>query len=723
MPQEMTEKTPNELAEEEFVANALQRFKTARDHQSKWRQEAREDYDFYSGDQWDEQDKAILRDQLRPEITFNRVGPVIDSVVGAEISNRQEVRFIPREIGDAGVNELLTAAAHWVRDNCDAEDEESDAFMDAVVSGIGVTETRMNFDENPEGDVEIVRVDPFEMYWDPAARKKNLSDCRFLFRVREMNRDEFEEMFPGRFEDLGWDDPSIEDREHAQPDIVDPGDDYRAPDSVKPKRAIKVLEYQWRQGETYYRVADPITKKVAEFPQEKYDILLKRIPKLKSVKLNRFGYFRAYISGDTLLEKGEAPYKKGFNYKFITAKRERNTGLWYGLVRSMKDPQRWANKWLSQTLHVINSNAKGGILAESDAFQNPRKAEEDWTNPDAITWLRPGGLAKIQQKEAITYPSGLDKLMGFAVTSIRDVSGVNVEVMGLADRDQPGMVEDARKQSAFMILGGLFDSLKRYRKEQGRVLLAFIRDYISDGRLIRVDGENARYIPLVRSQGSEEFDIIVDQAPSSPNQKETIWAALTQLMPSLMRADLPAEVWGELVRYSPLPLSVAGKIASAITKPNPAAEQARQMEQQKLQIELQKLGLESQKIEADTRKANAQVVEAQAGIEASRVDMAKTVAEVHKIEAQAQNEQLDFFLKQREAELDIVRDSHNAAMEEWRLSLETSRQEQDHLRDMIQAAQTQQKQTNEELQKRISAPKRVKVIRGEDGSIQGAEVG
>jgi len=717
----MKEKTPNELAEEEFVENALKRFKTARDHQSKWRQEAREDYDFYSGDQWDEQDKAILRDQLRPEITFNRVGPVIDSVVGAEISNRQEVRFIPREIGDAGVNELLTAAAHWVRDNCDAEDEESDAFMDAVVSGIGVTETRMNFDVNPEGDVEIVRVDPFEMYWDPAARKKNLSDSRFLFRVREMNRDEFEEMFPGRYDELGWDDPNIEDRETAQPDIVDPGDDYRAPDSVKPKRSIKVLEYQWRQRETYYRVADQ--GRIAEFPQDKFDRLSKRIPDLKSVKLNRFGYFRAYISGATLLEKGEAPYKKGFNYKFITAKRERNTGLWYGLVRSMKDPQRWANKWLSQTLHVINSNAKGGILAESDAFQNPRKAEEDWANPDAITWLRPGGLAKIQQKEAITYPSGLDKLMGFAVTSIRDVSGVNVEVMGLADRDQPGMVEDARKQSAFMILGGLFDSLKRYRKEQGRVLLAFIRDYISDGRLIRVDGENARYIPLVRSQGSEEFDIIVDQAPSSPNQKETIWAALTQLMPSLMRANLPAEVWGELVRYSPLPLSVAGKIASAITKPNPAVEQARQMEQQKLQIELQKLGLESQKIEADTRKANAQVVEAQAGIEASRVDMAKTVAEVHKIEAQAQNEQLDFFLKQREAELDIVRDSHNAAMEEWRLSLETSRQEQDHLRDMIQAAQTQQKQTNEELQKRISAPKRVKVIRGEDGSIQGAEVG
>ena len=78
---------------------------------SEWREAAEQEYAFKDGHQWTDAEKADLEERSRVPVVFNRVQVILASVSGSEINNRSEVRFIPREIGDAKPNEILTAGA------------------------------------------------------------------------------------------------------------------------------------------------------------------------------------------------------------------------------------------------------------------------------------------------------------------------------------------------------------------------------------------------------------------------------------------------------------------------------------------------------------------------------------------------------------------------------------------------------------------------------------
>ncbi len=609
-------------------------FETDYDKQDDWRKEAREDFAFEAGDQLNEEDKAVLRENNRPIVIMNRVGPVVDSVAGSEVSNRQEVQFIPRTEGDVQINEILTAAAKWFRDQCDAEDEESDAFRDTVVCGMGWTETRLDYEDEPDGKPLIERVDPLEMVWDSAAKKRNLTDMRRVFHIkRDIPIDEARALCPGDpsnpFEDADynatWVGGKGSDKEaHHNDNHFYNKDNTDDGDSEKGDKTVTMVRAQWWERVPVYLVVDPTNpQNMLTLEKDEFADLSSKVKKiggaLQHVKQTRKVFKQAFL-GKVLLEVGPAPCDERFSFNCMTGKRDRNKNTWFGLVRAMKDPQRWANKWMMQTMHIMNTSAKGGIAAEKGSFfEDDKQGEESWAKNDQVTYLKQGALSganpKYIAKPTSQFPNNSFQLMEFAISSIRDVSGVNVELLGMQNgAGQAASLDLQRKQSAMTILQPLFDSLRRYRKVQGRLLLYLIEKYLSDGRLIRIVGEEGeKYVPLIRQEGVTTYDVIVDESPTSPNQKEATWAMLQQLLPVIGKM-LPTDTWLALLKYCPLPTSaqqdIAKSLEAAQSKPDPAQQQAQAEQQRKDQETAAEIARKNKLTDADiANKARAAQVD------------------------------------------------------------------------------------------------------------------
>jgi hypothetical protein len=644
------------------------------DH-SDWYKEAEECFGFVAGrgsgtaegkGQWPGTSWQEMLDSGRQPIEFNRVGPIIDAVCGLEINNRQEIKYLPRTQGDVEVNERLSSLGEWARDEANAEDEESEMFRNATICGRGATETRIDFSEEPTGKIVVDCLDPLECGVDPNARKQALSDRRYSWRFRDMPIDEAKGMFDGVEAvalDARWA-GQITTTDGGKGNKTDYPDETRPglKDSIKPK-TVRVVQIEWWERECSYLVAVPGSEQPQEIGEEAWTQLQDETARLSEAeqpqgqKIEKRRYRKAFLGKSAVLDVSDIAC---FQINWTTGRYDRNRGYHYGVVRPMRDPQMLSNKTLSQVLHILNTNAKGGIIIEKGVFANPRDAEKDWSNPAKTIIVNSGGLDKIKDRTSPAIPPALVQLQEFSLSSIRDVTGASVEMLGLADRDQPASLEYQRRQSAMTILASLFNGLRHYRKLQGKTMLEQLK-LLPPGVLVRVlidpqvaAAEFAQKImqwqqaaqqaqqqgqqppPQPEPPGAEfmsqtkrgeqfdpakfglgedaRFDVIVDETPSSPNQKEATWAAIQPFMDKL-----PPSAIGIALRASPLPENIAEELGTAIADAGKGPELQQVIEQgkariqeletenaslkDKTQIDAAKVGIDQQ--DADTRRLKA----------------------------------------------------------------------------------------------------------------------
>lgn len=240
---------------------------------------------------------------------------------------------------------------------------------------------------------------------------------------------------------------------------------------------------------------------------------------------------------------------------------------------------------------------------------------------------------------------------------------MNAEILGLADRTQPGVLEQQRKESVYGQLQVFFDSLRHYRKEEGRILAEFIKNYIAsdDGsRLIRIVGEEGiKYIPLLRSQVDIKYDVMIGESPTSPNQRERTASILMQIVPVMLQSGIP--IPPDVLDYMPLPEPLIEKWKGMITQQSqdPLAEEKQRIEMMLNQMNLERQQLRNEEIatgidykKAQSEKELAQAADYYARSKEDNSDALKNVMDVYQMQSEEQRKNLELALKERKARID-----------------------------------------------------------------------
>jgi hypothetical protein len=686
------------LPDEKLLKEFYDRLERSRSNSEPWRSDARESYDFYHGKQWDYNALEQLTKQNRPAITFNRIQPFVKIVVGTMIQTRGEPKFIPRTVDDgglnsddSGLNDMLNEANRWIRDTANSEHFEIKAIKDMVISGMGWTDERISYDDNPDGGVKKERIFPLEMYWDPAATEMNLVDARYVMRVKFMDKDEAVELF-----DLDPEDFSTQGEEG----IAEKNDNIPYNDEGVTSKArqnlLAVYEYQYRQREQYFRVdnfldqlnqevippqlegglepqiteEDGLSPDIAiESDQQVLDEALSALPfeqtatllsaqqiqeqearaNIDKVLLNlglnpesviwsvskqefdtleeaaiqagititsdkgkRWQYYRAFITGKTVAEHKKAFSQKGFSFNAITGEYNDEEGRFYGIVNQMKDPARYANKAFSQLLHAINSNPKGGIIYEEGAVSNPAKFEEQYLQSNSAIRVKDGALQsrRIENKATPQLPTGYEHILGLATGAMTETTGINLELLGQRNVAQAGILEATRIQQGMTVLAEMLDSIRLYAVLSARQTIEHIRQLVDnhEGRLIRIMEGQARFEPLLKDNLAQDYDVIIEQIPSSVNQETEDFKSLSALLDTgkvpltplmqqaiLEKAPIRKEIKDQLIQES---LQAA--------QPNPQAEQLAEVQ---VQLEIAEKQANIAKTQADAALKQAQAAE------------------------------------------------------------------------------------------------------------------
>jgi hypothetical protein len=489
-------------------------------------------FDFYDGDQWDAEDRQKLKEEGRPALTINLTRPQLDLLCGVQRQEKVDLKFIGRTENDAPVAEAMTKLVKYVCDRNDLEMRQGDVFFDGAVTGRGWFVTEMSYrDDFLNGEIVVRKEDPDEVII-PRGVERDLSDCPWLLRIKRVPIQTAKRLWP-KFADKFQ---TIAEIREAQKQVDEGESDYGEASDAQPagtyegeeagKDDVEVIEAHWEDFEPVRFVVDANTGDVQQVQDEEAaKKAASEIPGVKIIERHRRVIKCARLSGSAVLE---GPITLPDNrYPLVPFFCYRGRKCDYGVVKNIVDPQLEVNKRRSQTLHIINTSANSGWIADDAELLAQLEA---FGSRPGMTALKKAGTT-YERIQPAALPAAVMQMEQQSKDDIKAISGVNSDLLGIREATQSGVAIDLRMRQGLTVIAQIFDNFRLALKEVARRIAARIIAYMPEDEIGRILGEEAApdLITAIKNADILKYDLVAAQSPSSPSVRMSNFMMLMEM--------------------------------------------------------------------------------------------------------------------------------------------------------------------------------------------------
>ena len=166
-------------------------------HRQRWQTVSQKGYHFYLNEQLTKDEQTMLEESGMPTFTINRITPIIEIMKYFVTANNPKWKAVGATGDDADVAQVHSDIADYCWYLSNGKSLYSQIVLDSLTKGLGFFLVDIDKDaDRGMGEVRFNRIDPYDVFVDPASRDFLFRDATFIQIRKNISRARLINMLP-----------------------------------------------------------------------------------------------------------------------------------------------------------------------------------------------------------------------------------------------------------------------------------------------------------------------------------------------------------------------------------------------------------------------------------------------------------------------------------------------------------------------------------------------